>query len=115
MGSRCALWIVVAVSAALLGLPAAGARAAELGCGSWQVLPSPNGGTSDSSLSGVSAYSRDDAWAVGSSSQATVTRTLAEHWDGSAWTAVPTPNPSPTTSALTAVATGSAVDTWAVG
>ncbi len=114
MGSIRGVWIVVAVSAVLAWLPASGAEAGRT-CGSWQVLPSPNGGSNDSSLSGVSADARDDAWAVGTSSETTVTRILAEHWDGSSWTVVPTPNPSPTISALTAVATGSAVDTWAVG
>ena len=69
-------------------------------------------------LVGVSTVSAVDTWAVGTRYQGSLTKTLAEHWDGSAWSTVPTPNPRRGTyegSQLTSVSAGSADDVWAVG
>jgi len=49
----------------------------------WSVIPSPNPpSTYLNSLWGVSAITRDDAWAVGTTDYAT---TLILHWDGNTW------------------------------
>jgi hypothetical protein len=73
-------------------------------------------------LTGVSAISPSDAWAVGylvrqAGPGQAADRTLVEHWDGSSWTRVPSPNPSGRRhpSDLQGVAATSASDAWAVG
>jgi hypothetical protein len=87
----------------------------ELACGRWTVVPSPNPGTTGSVLSGVSAVSKTDAWAVGSSFNGATYRTLSERWDGSAWNIVQSPNQGNGTNTLTAVTAISTNDVWAVG
>lgn len=69
----------------------------------WSIVPSPSPG-SLSRLSGVSARSASDVWAVGSSAAGTGRQTLTLHWDGTAWTTVPSPNVG-ASSILTAVST----------
>jgi hypothetical protein len=70
-------------------------------------------------LDGVAATSATNAWAVGYYSQHTDlgtqmhTRTLIEHWNGTAWTQVP--SPSPVDSTLFGVAAASPTNIWAVG
>jgi hypothetical protein len=80
-------------------------------------MPSPNpSSTQGNVLSGTTAISANDVWAVGAwTYSAPYDQTLAEHWDGTAWTTVPTPNPSPGLNALFAVAAVSSSDVWAVG
>jgi hypothetical protein len=63
-------------------------------------------------LSGVSADSADDAWAVG---QRAGDRTLILRWNGSTWSRVPSPDPGQGFDALTAVAASSAGNAWAAG
>jgi hypothetical protein len=63
-------------------------------------------------LSGVSADTVSDAWAVG---QGAGSRTLILRWNGSAWSRVPSPDPGRSFDALTAVAAGSAKNAWATG
>jgi len=87
-------------------------------CGTaWSVVPSPNAGSVDDELAGVSAVSSTDTWAVGFSVDAATraSRTLTEHWDESAWTVVPSPNPARNSSVLRATAAVSGTDVWAVG
>ncbi len=83
----------------------------------WAVVPSPNVGSMDNFLFGVSG-SGNDAWAVGAYSTLDqgflVGRSLTLHWDGSAWTVVPSPNPGFWGNDLQAVI-GSGNDVWAVG
>jgi hypothetical protein len=85
---------------------------------SWTQVASPSPGGSDavSSLSGVSALSASDAWAVGSYGTVGL-ETLALHWNGISWTQVPTPSPGlpSAPSTLAAVSAVSASDAWAVG
>jgi hypothetical protein len=98
-----------------LGRPAS---AQAVTCGTeWSVAPSPNAGSAFDELRGVSAASASDAWAVGSSVDAAtfVSRTLTEHWDGSAWTLVPSPNRANQGNVLRATAAVSGSDVWAVG
>jgi hypothetical protein len=54
----------------------------------WTIVPSPNPSSSLNILSGVSATSANDVWAVGSYDSA---NTLMEHWDGKTWSIVPSP------------------------
>jgi hypothetical protein len=97
----------------------------------WTMVPTPNpvppAGTSlaGSSLTGLTALSPTDMWAVGTFNVAhgTVvdTFTLTEHFNGTAWTIVPSPNPArphPLNGArqlLNAVSAVSGTDVWAVG
>jgi hypothetical protein len=70
-------------------------------------------------LTGVSALSASDAWAVGweqPSSSSLDRVTLIEHWNGKSWTRAASPNPAGTEDAeLEAVTAISAIDMWAVG
>ena len=74
------------------------------------------------SLTGVSAESAIDAWAVGYYGNPTTfaTESLTLHWDGTKWSKVSSPNPGGTTSSshfnfLAGVSATSATDAWAVG
>src|SRR5439155_7602088 len=96
-------------------LPSASGFASAPACGAWKVVPSPDMGSNGSTLSGVSAPSRNDAWAVGSSFTGSVYRTLAEHWDGTSWVVASTPNVGSRTNSLTSVVATSADDANAVG
>jgi hypothetical protein len=76
----------------------------------WRRVPSPNpGGTIGTVLSGVSAVSASDAWAVGAYDTSSGSESLALHWNGSSWVRVPAPG-----KALDAVSADSASDAWAV-
>jgi hypothetical protein len=71
-------------------------------------------------LTGVSADSATDAWAVGGYSDPTTgsIETLALHWNGTKWSKVASPNPGGTSSGaslLNGVSADSATDAWAVG
>src|SRR4051812_1248074 len=79
-------------------------------CGQWSVVPSPNVGTAANSLNGVAAVSPNDVWAVGTSTNATLT----EHYNGSQWNVVSSPS-SGTNPTLTAVTVVSSKNVWAVG
>jgi hypothetical protein len=57
----------------------------------WSVAPSPNKGSGENYLTGVSCVSGTDCTAVGTNSK-DKDRTLAESWDGTAWSVVPSPN-----------------------
>jgi hypothetical protein len=54
----------------------------------WTVVASPNpGGTTGTSLGGVSALSASNVWAVGTTaSSSPVPKTLILHWNGASWT-----------------------------
>lgn len=82
----------------------------------WSVVVSPDvSGADGSSLSGVSAVSASDVWAVGSSLNSGITSTLVEHWNGSAWSIVASPSPGSLTNVLVGVSALAANDVWAVG
>jgi hypothetical protein len=81
----------------------------------WNIVPSPNpGGSQITYLTGVSAVSSNDVWAVGYSHGGT--KPLIEHWDGTAWSIGPAPYAVGSDSnglyAVRAIATN---DVWAVG
>jgi hypothetical protein len=77
-------------------------------------------GFANASLTGISALSPTDIWAVGTTTaiqtqSLAVTRfTLAEHWNGTAWSIVKTANTAEPT-ALNGVTAISANNAWAVG
>ena len=84
----------------------------------WKIVPSPSLGYL-SELKGIAALAPSDVWAVGYSQQALPTggirtRTLAEHWDGTAWTLAATTDVG-TYAELHAVAAIASSDVWAVG
>ena len=68
------------------------------------------GGRDVVELSGITAVTAADVWAVGDADGAT----FIEHWDGDAWSAVPSPAPG-LQSSLSAVSAASSTDVWAVG
>lgn len=85
----------------------------------WRVVPVPDGAYSyENSLFSVSAFSADDAWAVGVSfgppEHVQPSAPLAEHWDGRSWTAVATPKAPPGATFSSVVDLGPH-DAWAVG
>src|SRR5207248_2323481 len=82
----------------------------------WSVVPSPNNGTHENYLNGVTAAASNDVWAVGLYSPDMVAyQTLIEHWDGSAWSVVNSPNAGIRENYLNGVATISSKALWAVG
>ena len=63
----------------------------------WTLVETPNAGETGDWLYGVTAVSRSDVWAVGTTAGPADTytsSTLIEHWNGSAWSVVPSPNPA---------------------
>jgi hypothetical protein len=81
----------------------------------WVVQSSPNPGRF-SVLSGVSAPTSTDAWAVGSYNDPMWTcATLVEHYDGSSWTQVASPNVGDRGNFLFSVKMASTTNGWAVG
>ncbi|HJT55480.1 MAG TPA: hypothetical protein VJ761_03215, partial [Ktedonobacteraceae bacterium] len=85
----------------------------------WSVVSSPNlAGANEQILSGLSAISSNNIWAVGFSTSANdpgETKTFIEHWNGSQWSIVNSPNPGIGGNQLNDVVARSANDVWAVG
>ncbi len=79
---------------------------------SWSIVPSPNVPSQDNYLSGVTAVSATDIWAVGYVQKHGAS--LIEHWDGTSWSLVTGPRFAGSLY-LNAVAAASATDIWAVG
>ena len=83
---------------------------------SWGIVASPNPGSIYNTLSGVTAVSATNVWAVGYDVNTTgVTQTLIEHWNGTTWSVVKSPSPASVNNELFKVAAVSATDVWAVG
>jgi hypothetical protein len=82
----------------------------------WRVVSSPNVGTHNNVLNGVTAISANDVWAVGDFLDSTSNaHTLIEHWNGKKWSVVPSPNPGTGANTLNAVQAVSTDNVWAVG
>ncbi len=82
---------------------------------SWQVVASPDPGTSGNYLDSVTTISTDDVWAVGDSYDSPdATATLTERWDGTQWSVVASPDVDIQDS-LESVSAVDATDVWAVG
>ncbi|HZI59906.1 MAG TPA: fibronectin type III domain-containing protein [Pyrinomonadaceae bacterium] len=78
----------------------------------WRQVASPNIAGGANQLSGITAISANDIWAVGSAGGAPLTM----HWDGNAWSVVPVRVRSGlSTERFTAVAGTAANDVWVVG
>lgn len=85
-------------------------------CGTWNVVASPNPGTSSNFLNGVAALSAKNAWAVGAYGNGNGSVTLVEQWNGTQWSVVASPNVSGALSdTLSAVVALSTSNAWAVG
>jgi hypothetical protein len=82
---------------------------------SWNVVKSPNVGTSFNSLSAVAVVSANDIWAVGFISPTGVGQTLIEQWNGTSWNVVPSIDPGTTSTFLQGVAAITASNVWTVG
>ena len=88
---------------------------------SWSVVKSPNMGSGDNDLYGLTAVSTNNVWAVGSRCLVSscfsggTEQTLTEHWNGSSWSVVSSPNIGTKSNFLAAVAAVSGSNIWAVG
>jgi hypothetical protein len=83
----------------------------------WRIVPGPSVNRSSGELISITAVSRDDIWAVGSSYDQYNVRniTLIERWNGMSWVVVPSPNLGIYSDYLIGVAAVSANDVWTVG
>jgi hypothetical protein len=82
----------------------------------WSTVPSPSP-SPYARLTGISAISSDDVWAVGYIDHCGCDKgaeTLIEHWNGTQWGVVENPRPD-VTSLFHGVTSFSANDIWAVG
>src|SRR5260221_14769996 len=91
------------VTGVLAGPGSAGASGST--CQNWTGVPPPG-----RVLTGVAVVSACDAWAVGYDSS----KTLIEHWNGSAWIVVASPHPG-SFSVLYGVQAAARTDIWAGG
>ena len=84
----------------------------------WSAVAGPSPGPS-AQLTGVSAVSATDAWAVGNTNSGPVNTipgpALILHWNGTKWSTTPIPEASTTFFSLRGVSAISATDAWAVG
>jgi hypothetical protein len=82
----------------------------------WSIVTSPNVGSSDNYLYGVTAISANDVWAVGYyADQSELYHTLTMHWNGQTWSIVTSPDPGINGNLFRAVAAAATNDVWAVG
>jgi hypothetical protein len=58
----------------------------------WTRVTTPSTGQQFNGLTGVSAVSPTDVWAVGNESTPSVAKSLVLHWNGSRWTRIPLPH-----------------------
>jgi hypothetical protein len=80
--------------------------------GSWQVVASPNEGTTGNELTGIACTDKKNCWAVGNTESPAAP--IIEHYDGKTWRLAST-NLGEGTFRLNAVTCLSASDCWAVG
>jgi hypothetical protein len=81
----------------------------------WQVVPSPDPGSSGNHLYGVLALNRDDVWAVGQRNDAgSPDRDLVVHWNGTGWSVLDSPSHGGASAALYAISAGDD-GVWAAG
>jgi hypothetical protein len=87
----------------------------------WHIVPNPDLGVGEHFLTGVTAISASDVWAVGYSAidSGEVDVPIAEHWNGTVWSAVSMPAPGTgqfgSGSTLQAVSGSTGSDVWAAG
>ena len=81
----------------------------------WQVVSSPDPGSSGNHLYGVLALAPDDVWAVGQRNDAgSPDHELIVHWDGERWSVLPSANHGSASAALYAIS-ADRDGLWAVG
>lgn len=81
----------------------------------WSIVASANlAGERSSLLSGVTAISSADVWAVGYAEDPSVVP-LTEHWNGTQWSVVPATSGGSTEDSFNAVAAVATNNVWAVG
>jgi hypothetical protein len=80
----------------------------------WGIVTSPNPGSNNNYLYGVSLADSNNVWAVGSYTSG-IYRTLAVIWNGTSWNLVSTPNPYVGDNELYGVDARTSSDVWAVG
>ncbi|HEY6276122.1 MAG TPA: hypothetical protein VIX86_07300 [Streptosporangiaceae bacterium] len=82
-----------------------------------QTSTDPGGSSHNNYLTGVTAVSASNAWAVGEYSNGTADRTLIEHWNGTKWSTETSPDAGGATDSndLYAVAASSGSNAWAAG
>ncbi len=81
----------------------------------WSIVSSPNRGTDGSTLTGISAISATNIWAVGQSFSGSTASTLVEHYNGTKWSIVSSPNVEGQSSLFTSVKAVASTNVWAVG
>lgn len=81
----------------------------------WSIIPTPNGGSGDARLYGVTAITTNNVWAVGTYNVNGVIKTLFEHWNGTLWKLVAGVSPGLTGSFLNGAAATTSSNVWAVG
>jgi hypothetical protein len=84
---------------------------------SWSIVPSPNSGAFNNSLTGTTCVSTSQCWAVGYYVGINGGyQTLIEQWDGTAWSIIPSPSTETSdTDYLYKVSCSSESQCWAVG
>jgi hypothetical protein len=104
------------IPAALAAAPGA-AVASVPSCSVWSGVPAPNEGAAFNSLTGVTALSPCNVWAVGyyQDVQDGMSLMLAEHWNGTSWAVSLPPGPDTNFNILEAVSASSLDHVWAVG
>jgi hypothetical protein len=81
----------------------------------WRIVSTPNAGTGDNILNGVSGSASNDVWEVGYYMFGTWKRTLIEHWNGIRWSIVSSPNSKKRINELNGVVAISPSNAWAAG
>jgi hypothetical protein len=87
---------------------------------SWQIVVSPDNGSTGNALTGISCASAQSChavgtWGAGANGKGGIPHTLAESWNGSAWSLVPSPNRSAYANTLSRVSCAAATACKAVG
>jgi len=103
---------LVGLSTAAPGAGAADSASAAT-CQSWGAQP-PNAEDRGTYLTGVTATSDCNGWAVGYYN-GMANQTLIEHWDGTSWTIQPAPGAGNFDGALYGAAAISSTSAWAAG
>jgi hypothetical protein len=88
------MWAVGYATPQIIGAPKTATLTLYFNGRAWQVVPSPNVGT-ENVLTGVTAYSETDVWAVGHSYDGYRHSPLVLHFDGKAWKPWPVQLPQP--------------------
>ncbi len=85
----------------------------------WSEIHHPDPGSGFDLLTGTSAISINDVWAIGLFSSENngieIGEELFEHWNGTSWSVIPSPHPGTQGNTLSAIAAVSTNNVWTVG